>query len=397
MDTRVSTSTEPSRNTQAWLMLGASTLAQVAASIAANGASFLIPALHRDGRSLAHAGLVASAPLVGIMVTLVAWGYVIDKIGERTVLIVGLVGGAIFSGLAIIPSNLVVLAILLGLAGAATACTNAAGGRVVVGWFPPERRGLAMGIRQMAQPVGVGLAALTMPTLSLPHGVGTAMWVPTIMLVVSLIVVVIVVVDPARPTRTAESAPNPYRGSNYVTRIHLVSLLLVIPQFLVWTYALLWLLQERHWSTGAAGALILVAQILGAFGRVASGQLSDSVGSRMKPLLWISAAAAVTMAAFGVTAWLGWWLAVVVMVIATVVTVADNGLAFTAIAERAGPFWSGRALGVQNTGQYLMTIFVPPVAGLAIEHASFAWTFGLSALFPLIALPLVPHRDEERR
>jgi sugar phosphate permease len=39
----------------------------------------------------------------------------------------------------------------------AAASSNSASGRLVVGWFPPERRGLAMGIRQTAQPLGVGL------------------------------------------------------------------------------------------------------------------------------------------------------------------------------------------------------------------------------------------------
>jgi sugar phosphate permease len=41
------------------------------------------------------------------------------------------------------------------LGGAAAASTNAASGRVVAGWFTRSRRGLAMGIRQMAQPLGV--------------------------------------------------------------------------------------------------------------------------------------------------------------------------------------------------------------------------------------------------
>ena len=51
------------------------------------------------------------------------------------------------------------------------------------------------------------------------------------------------------------------------------------------------------------------------------------------------------------------------MVVASTVTVADNGLAFTSVAERAGSFWSGRALGVQNTAQYLTAAAVAPVAG----------------------------------
>ena len=44
------------------------------------------------------------------------------------------------------------------------------------------------------------------------------------------------------------------------------------------------------------------------------------------------------------------------------VSVADNGLAFTSVAERAGAFWSGRALGVQNTAQYVVATAVAPVA-----------------------------------
>lgn len=82
------------------------------------------------------------------------------------------------------------------------------------------------------------------------------------------------------------------------------------------------------------------------------------------------------------------------MVLATVLTVADNGLAFTAVAERAGPHWSGRALGIQNTAQFLTAATVPPVAGLAVGHAGYAATFALGALFPVLAAPLVPVAGE---
>ncbi len=39
------------------------------------------------------------------------------------------------------------------------------------------------------------------------------------------------------------------------------------------------------------------------------------------------------------------------LVLATVISVADNGLAFTSVAEIGGPFWAGRAMGAQNTAQ----------------------------------------------
>ena len=73
------------------------------------------------------------------------------------------------------------------------------------------------------------------------------------------------------------------------------------------------------------------------------------------------------------------------LVVASTVTVADNGLAFTSVAERAGSYWSGRALGLQNTAQYLTAAAVAPVAGLAITHWGYAATFAVSALCPVVA------------
>lgn len=378
-----------------WLMLAASTLAQAAAAVMIHGPAFLIPVLHDTrGMSLAQAGLVAAAPTVGVMLTLVLWGLVTDRRGERFVLLTGLVATAGAGALATISDSTWLLGTTLFLAGAAAASTGSASGRVVVGWFPPHRRGLAMGIRQMAQPVGVGIAAVSIAVLAERYGVGAALWVPVAAAAAAAVIVAAVVVDPPRPDQRATRAPNPYRQDSYLARIHGVSVLLVVPQFLVWTFALVWLVQDRGWSAAAAGSLVAATQVLGALGRIAAGQLSDMVSSRLRPLRWVAIAAAVSMALLGLTAELDWGVAVALMVLATVITVADNGLAFTAVAERSGPFWSGRALGVQNTAQYLTASAVPPVAGLAVTHWGYPAAFALAALFPVAAIGLVPVREE---
>lgn len=171
-------------------------------------------------------------------------------------------------------------------------------------------------------------------------------------------------------------------------------MLLVVPQFVVWTFALVWLVQDRHWSPGVAGALVTGTQVAGAVGRIGAGQLSDMVASRMRPLRWVTVPATAMMLLLGATAGLDVPVAVPLLVLATVVTVVDNGLAFTAVAERAGPFWSGRALGVQNTAQFLTAAAVPPLAGLTVTGIGYPATFALGAVFPLAALAMVPVRDE---
>ncbi len=87
------------------------------------------------------------------------------------------------------------------LGGMAAASSNSASGRLVVGWFPPERRGLVMGIRQTAQPLGVALGALVIPRLAHSHGVSTALLFPAVLCAVSAVVCAVAVINPPRPPR----------------------------------------------------------------------------------------------------------------------------------------------------------------------------------------------------
>lgn len=376
-----------------WAMLAVGVLAQGTSAITINGPAFLIPTLHdREGLTLVQASVVAAAPSVGVMLTLIAWGYAVDMLGERLVLAVGLTGTAVAGLVATRVDGAVPLGVALFVAGLFAASTSSASGRVVIGWFPVHRRGLAMGIRQMAQPLGVGVAAISIAVVAEQHGIADALLVPAIASAVALVAVLAVVLDPPRPERSLAATPSPY-SSDFLWRVHGVSVLLVVPQFAVWTFGLVWLVDARGWSAGAAGTLIAVSQLIGAFGRIAIGHVSDVVGSRMTPLRWVAVAAGITMVLLGATAAQGWDVAVVLLVVATTVTVADNGLAFTAVAERAGPFWSGRALGIQNTAQFLTASAIAPVAGAVITHWGYSAAFALTALGPLVAVGLVP-RDE---
>ncbi|HEX4432999.1 MAG TPA: MFS transporter [Frankiaceae bacterium] len=377
-----------------WVMLAVSMAAQGASALYANGAAFLIPELHDQRHlSLASAGVLVAMPTLGFVLTLIAWGALVDRVGERRVLVVGLLLTAAAAAGAALSGPYVLIGAFLLLGGMAAASTNAASGRVVVGWFPQHQRGFAMGIRQMAQPLGVGLAALTIPPLAAAHGLAGALALPAAFAAAMALACAVLVKDPPRVSR-AEAAPealaNPYRGSSLLWRIHGVSVLLVVPQFVVWTYGLVWLISDRGWSAGAAGLLITVAQLLGAAGRMAAGAWSDRVGSRMKPLRAVAVAAATVMLALAFADWLDSSVAVVLLVVATVISVADNGLAFTSVAEIGGPFWGGRAMGAQNTAQFLAASAVPPVLGALIAAVGYPLAFALTAVLPAIAVPIVP-------
>lgn len=381
----------------AWRMLALGVLAQAAGTLLVSTPAYLIPLLHIDrGVPLAQAGLLASAPTFGMVLTLVAWGATADRFGERWVIAGGLALTAVFALVAVPVSGTVGLGLLLLLGGAASASTNAASGRVVVGWFPRSRRGLAMGIRQMSQPLGVAVAAVAVPPLAHRFGPSGPLLLAGVVLAVLAVLCAIGIANPPRAAaaRAKDAPANPYRAGSFLWRVHLVSVLLVVPQFTLSIFGLVWLITQLHWNATAAGIVIGVAQFVGAVGRIVIGSASDRVGSRVRVLRWVAISGVVVMLAMGATGVVEWSAAAaIVLIAATTVSVADNGLAFTSVAEAAGPVWSGRALGVQNTGQFLAASAVGPGIGALITAVGYPLAFALVALAPLLSIPLVPGRD----
>ncbi|MDQ4503412.1 MFS transporter [Sinomonas sp. ASV322] len=384
---------------KAWLMLALGVGAQTSGTAFVSAPAFLIPELHTQlGIPLAQAGLLATAPTIGMVFTLIAWGALADRIGERWVISGGLALTTLAALGAVVIPGYVSLGVFGLLGGAAAASTNVASGRVVVGWFPRDRRGLAMGIRQMAQPFGVTIAAMTVPTTAAAYGPAAAMILPTALCGVIAVLSARWIENPPRSAPSsgpaADEATNPYRSGSFLWRIHAVSVLLVVPQFTLSTFGLVWLMADAGMDSVAAGAVVGGAQVVGALGRIVVGGWSDRLGSRVRLLRWVAAAAAATMVLAAVTDIASIRAAAAVaFVVASIVSVADNGLAFTSVAEAAGPRWSGAALGAQNTGQFLAASGVGPAVGALIATVGYPLAFCLVAIAPLAAVPLVPARD----
>jgi sugar phosphate permease len=406
-----------------WLILLIGLIAMTAGCTFQYGLAYLIPALRHAGFSLELASILVACPTAGLLLTLIGWGYAADRWGERLVLASGLGAAGIVLLLASLVHGAVALGLCLALGGAAGGSVFAASGRLILGWFARHERGLAMGIRQSAQPLGVALAAATLPALGAS---GTSR--PLLFLggfcVIAAVLVVALVRDPARTSAPEPQAPGPEaygpeghgpeargpdargpeaqapqaQGNGRVSpyrqpvlwRIHAASALLVVPQFTVATFALVYLVDARGWTVLAAGRLLAVAQVCGAGSRLGAGYWSDRVGSRMRPMRVLAITTGAGMLALAAAVAAGSSIAVPILLGCGVVAVSTNGLAFTAVAEYAGSSWAGRALGIQNTGQNALAAATPPVLALAIGSIGFGASFAVVAAFPLVAAVFVP-------
>jgi sugar phosphate permease len=405
-------------------------VAQVASVSAMFGVPIVLPQLREDfGVTTAQAGMLAGLPSLGLLLTLLVWGLVIDRFGERPTMALSLVLTACALGLLWAVSGLWGAVAVLLLVGAVGGPVNAASGRLVLSWFSERERGLAMGIRQSALPLGVGVSALALPWAAGAWGFVGAMTLPAVLAFLAVpFVLAMPASAPVRPPApgaagavaagdtasadaaddaahaessagedaadTSGSAARPAAGSPYrhghIWRVHGVSMLLGVPQIALMTYAVIYLVQEQGWSPPAAGAVVAVAQVPGAAGRLLLGVWSDRTGDRMRPVRWLAVVSGVCLVLLAALPGAWAWTAVPLLLACLVLTMWHNGLTFTAVAETAGTSWAGRALAAQNWLQAVSTTLTPVLMAAVIALAGLPFVFAVSALFSASALAVIP-------
>ena len=373
-------------------MLAAGTLAQTSFAAIGVGLPAIAPAI-RDtfGLSLAQVGAVLSSHWLGTLVTLLPWGFLTDRIGERTVLATGLGTCGLLLIVAGQADTFWQLYLLLFLAGAAGASVNAATGRAVMGWFDASQRGLALGIRQAAVPVGGLVGAFVLPQFTVHHAYAFL----GVLCVLGAAAGAIFLREPVAFPLEVASVEWTLRDRR-LWRLCVVSGLYVVAQMAILSFVALYLHDERSLSKGHAAAVLGAVQVAAMVMRVGAGQWSDKVATRSGPLARIGIAMSVALAI--VTGLLNAPLLLLIpaFVVAGSLTMAWNGVAFAAVAELAGRERSGSALGVQQTVLSLMGVVTPLAFAAVVSSGSWSLAYGLAAVFPIagwLVLRTLPERQ----
>jgi len=366
-------------------VLAAGTAAQASFSAITIGLPVLVPVLREEyDLSLGEIGVLLSAEWVGALITLLPWGLAADRYGERVVLALGLSGSAACLVGAAFASDFTTLLVLLGLSGAAGASVNSASGRAVMHWFAADERGLALGVRQTAIPLGGLVAALTLPAIAAGGGSQSAfLFLATLCAGGALAGgVVLRGREPGEGVEAASIART--LGDGRLWRLCLGSGVYLYAQVAVIGFGVLFLHDEHAFSEREAALVIAASQVLAVGFRIGAGRWSDLLGSRVVPLRKVGLAVA---AALGVTALFAngpVWLLVLAVALAGGLSMAWNGLAFTAAAELAGARRSGAAIGFQQSVLSAIGVAAPVLFAVSVSSLSWTAAFALAALFPLL-------------
>jgi MFS family permease len=374
-----------------WTILALGTGAQTAYSAVFLGVPVLAPALQREyDLGLTQVGLAIAAANAGSVVTLLGWGLLADRAGERTVLAAGLAGCGTGLLIAAFAPSFPILVAALTVGGASGASVNAASGRAVMTWFARDQRGFALGIRQTALPIGGMIAALILPPVESAGGVRAGL----VVLAAGCLAASV-----AGGWGLREAPPHEEDHANIgdpmrdprMWRLAIGSALILIAQSSILSFLILFLHEERGLSTAAAAGIFALIQAFGVVLRIVSGRWSDRLHVRIAPLRRLALGLTATLAAAAALLSAPLGVLIPVFVVAGALSLSWNGLSFTAAAELAGRARSGAALGFQQTALAVTSAAAPPIFAGVVEASSWSLAFGLAAAMPALGTVVMRH------
>ena len=374
-----------------WVVLGGAAFGAAAFAALRMGLPSLGPSIRSTyDLSLGQVGLAFSALAAGTMLTLILWGMLADRIGERPGLAAGLLGSAGAMVWAATAPTFAAFVAALTLAGASGAAATGASGRAVMGWFGWRERGTALGLRQMALPLGGAAGSISLPLLAGADGMQAAFYaLAGLMVVAAAVCVALLREPPLRPTVMPPLAATPPLRDRRQWRLGAGSGLMVVAQGSMLGFLVLFLVDVHHMAAASAAAVLAGAQLLGAAGRVRAGRVSDRQERRIAPLRRRAVASGVLLLVLaGASAvWAGspGWFAAPIAAAAAVATMTWNGLSFTAAGEIAGKAKAGTAMSLQNTIVAVGSALGAPLFGAAVDVIGWPAAFALLALMPLAA------------
>lgn len=385
-----------------WQLLGIAVVTQAGISFVELGVPVLAPFIKEGlGLSAAGVGVIVSALNLGRIVGSIPSGKLADALGERWVMTLGGLGVAGLAALAAVSPYLLLL-LALAACGVFAGSASPAGAKLILAAFPPERRGLPMGIRQAAVPLGALLATASLPAVAQALG---WRWALGLAALVPLAATAASSVSTRGMPPFARTAPKePLRSIVRDREILLASvwaMLFVGGQYAVLVYLVLDLTTEIGLSLTTAVALLAVATAAGTAGRMAFGWLSDRIsgGRRLPGLVAVTVTGALSAAILAaLPAGASVPLAAAAAALAGFSLIGWQGLWVTLLSELAPEGSSGTAVGFGLTLTNTGIVVWPPVLGLAADlTGTFRTSWILLALVLVASLVPLLAIDERRR
>jgi len=340
----------------------------------------------KDAFTLSNAqiGSLVSATVIAYPAAIPFAGWLVDRVGVRLMLITG----TLITGLSVVAlffaTSFQVMFVMLLLAGVGACAMQPSIVKAMLLWFPLRERATAMGMNQTAVNAGGIIGAGLLPTIAITLGwrygfLFTGLGALAICLCFAVLYRnpprEVPSVEPGDVRQSAPARPSADRlmitlfKSRDIWMLGLACLFFAIVEFSAITYLVLYLTESLLFGIVAAGGLLAMTEAAGAFGKPASGFISDRLlgGRRKIVFIFMVGIASITCAALGVGGDGLGWLLYPVLVILGMIGMGWGGLYATMASELGGKEMAGLAYGVTSAVTTLGVIAGPPLFGYIVD------------------------------
>ncbi|OCA81303.1 MFS transporter [Pseudobacillus wudalianchiensis] len=280
------------RENYQWIILLIATFSQACATFVTYGIGPLAAFYQREHHlSQFEVGLLVSAVNIGPIFSMLFFGDLMDKHGEKWV--VGL--GSVFLGLSILSASLTnqytLLLFILAFVGLWYGTAQPGGSSAIMKWFPQQHRGLAMGIRQTGIPLGGAAASAVLPFFFHSSGLIAAITVQGTVAIIGGIIFLLFYKDVKQKQSQTEKQRfieklNKIKSNSALYPVFFIGMIMVSLQIIIIAHFMSYFTNTLHVKLSTAGSFLSFALAGGMFGRIILAWISDRVfkGNRSKPL-----------------------------------------------------------------------------------------------------------------
>ncbi|ETT86635.1 MFS transporter [Viridibacillus sp. FSL R5-0477] len=265
-----------------WLIVLVATLSQTAATFVTYGMGPIATFYQIEWNlSALQTGFIVSAVNIGPIFSMIIFGYLMDKKGEKQ--IIG--WGSILLGLSaltlIFVNNYIILLLLLLLVGIWYGSAQTGGSTAIVKWFPDKHRGLALGIRQTGIPIGGALASVLLTYTYYHYELSAVHIVQGIFAIAGGLLFLVAYHEPKENIATASKSVsfkekmNTIKNNKALYPIYIVGIVMMSLQMIIIAHFMSYLHIEGNYSLTQAGEYLSLILIGGMVGRVAIAWVSD--------------------------------------------------------------------------------------------------------------------------
>ncbi|MFJ8102000.1 MFS transporter [Lysinibacillus sp. NPDC096212] len=373
-----------------WIIVLVATLSQTAATFVTYGMGPIATFYQIEwDLSSFQTGFIVSAVNIGPIFSMMLFGYLMDKRGEKQIIGWGSILLGFSALLLMLVNNYAVLLFLLLIVGVWYGSAQTGGSTAIVKWFPDKHRGLAIGIRQTGIPIGGALASAILTYMYYHHSLISVHLVQGLVAIAGGLLFLLIYQEPknreavATTSVTFKEKLEAIKNNKDLYPIYIVGIVMMTLQMILVAHFMSYLHQEGGYSLTEAGQYLSVVLIGGMIGRVAIAWISDHFFAQKREfLLMIVMASAVILIVILPLMLHAKMLMLLGCFLLGFVALGWYSLFIACVTEQSNPQYVGLTVSAALTLNQLFIVIAPSLFGFMVTFfSSYQLALDIVAIF----------------